>query len=245
MQRLEYKYYIPERNLGNLRNDILPYLNHDIYAKFRPNYEYTVRSIYLDSDRLHTYHEKLSGVKERNKYRVRAYNQQTDDSIAFIEIKRKDEDFISKDRSKIRCTDIESFLRTKNFSLLVGSHRDKADREMSARNFLYYYFLHQLKPTVLITYEREAFECKYGTGLRITFDKNIRAKYTSSFSDIFVDEKMTPSLVGFFVLEVKFHKIVPNWLPRVMNKYDIFRDSASKYVMSIDATNNTILKFLN
>lgn len=245
MQRLEYKYYIPEKYLTNLRNDISQYLKHDIYAKFRPNFEYTVRSIYLDSSKLHTYQEKLSGIKERSKFRIRTYNQQSNDSLAFFEIKRKDSDFISKDRSKILCRNIESFLSTKDFSLLAGSQRDKTQRETFARNFLYYFCLHQLKPTVLVTYEREAFECKFGTGIRITFDKNIRARATSTLSELFVDDKMIPSLIGFFVLEVKFSKILPNWLPRVMNKYGLFREAASKYVMSMDATENKILNFLN
>lgn len=245
MQRLEYKYYIPEKHLASLRADVLPYLNHDIYAKNRPNYEYTVRSVYLDSNKLHTYHEKLAGIKERCKFRIRSYNQPAEDSIAFVEIKRKDEDFISKDRSKVLYKNVESFLETKDFSLLVGSRRDQTNRETSARNFLYYHSLYQLKPTVVITYEREAFECKYGTGLRITFDKHIRARATNSYDELFVDEKMKPALINFFILEIKFHKIVPNWLPRVMNNYDVFRDSASKYVMSIDVTNNTILKYLN
>jgi SPX domain protein involved in polyphosphate accumulation len=239
MSRYEYKYYIPLQYLDNLREAILPYLRYDIHSESLQKKEYTVRSIYLDSPRLLTYYEKLAGTKERNKFRVRGYNNLSENPNIFIEIKRKSDDQISKDRVKLLYSDLDKFIEEKDYSLLKGYPSD-GSTITGARNFLYYYNLYHLKPTILITYDREAFECKFDTGLRITFDKYVRTKLVNSFSDLFSDENLMPSLRKYFVLEIKFHRIVPSWLPVVFKKYNLFRDSASKYCMSIDTTINNI-----
>lgn len=246
MSRLEYKYYIPLQFLDNLRRDMSPYLNYDLYTYNQPQREYTVRSIYLDSNNLLTYHEKQAGIKQRNKYRIRGYNLQTDDSIVFLEIKRKDVEHISKDRAPLLYGDLEKFIADRDTSLILTDAGDVTRKKTCAQNFLYYYLLHNLKPAVIVAYEREAFECKFGSGLRVTFDKNIRTKKTHYYADLFSEEQMVPSLEKYFVLEVKFHKILPAWLPAVMKKYNVIRDSAPKYSMSIDAVyNNRFIKYSN
>ncbi|MBI1937045.1 MAG: polyphosphate polymerase domain-containing protein [Ignavibacteriales bacterium] len=246
MARLEYKYYIPFQFLDNLRRDVSPYLNYDLYTYRQPKREYTVRSIYLDSERLLTYHEKQDGIKQRNKYRIRGYNQQSDDSIVFLEIKRKDVEHISKDRAPLLYNNLEEFIVTKEVSLILNGTNDVTKQTACAQNFLYYYLRHNLKPAVIVTYEREAFECKFGSGLRMTFDKNIRTKITNTFTGLFSEEQMVPSLQKYFVLEVKFHRLLPAWLPSIMKKYDIARSSAPKYSMSIDAVyNNRFIKYSN
>lgn len=237
MARLEYKYYIPDSYLDGLRRDILPFLKYDDFALKMPQKEYTVKSLYLDSPQLHTYQEKLMGVKERHKYRIRGYNELNEDSVVFLEIKRKDMDYITKDRAMLLYQNLEKFIAMKDFSLLSPG-KNAAAYHSGARNFLYYFHLCQLKPVVVVTYDREAYHCRFGTDLRVTFDKNIRTRPGRSFSDIFVDEKMEPSLSGCFVLEVKFSRIIPGWLPKVLLKYNVFRDSASKYLMSVDTTLN-------
>ena len=234
MARLEYKYFIPFESIDNLRNDILPYLTGDNFSKDLPNNEYTVRSIYLDSPGMLTYFEKIDGVKKRNKFRIRGYNEKQDDSIVFLEIKRKDVDYVSKDRVPVLYKDLNEFLKTKDNTLIKTFRRDFADTQSSVRNFFYYYYLHSLKPVVVVTYEREAYECKFGSGLRITFDKNIRTKNTNSFSDLFDDNEMTLLFNDCFVLEVKYGSLLPAWLPMVMKKYDVCRKSISKYSTSID-----------
>ncbi len=238
MARLEYKYYMPNEYLDDLRYDIQPFLIPDIFMKDRPEKEYTVRSIYLDSTRMFTYHEKLAGLRIRNKFRIRGYNKFKDDSIVFLEIKRKDSDYISKDRAPLYYNELAKFLSAKDLSLIHVLGNDSLKRRDSANNFMFYYLLNNLHPYVNVVYEREAFECKFGSGLRITFDKNIRTRAVDNLNELFVDDNFKPSLKKYFVLEVKFHRILPSWLPAVMKKYNVFRDSASKYVMSVDAANN-------
>lgn len=236
MARLEYKYYIPEKYLDSLRRDISPFLLNDKYAEARDKKEYTVRSIYLDSYMMHTYHEKVIGLLNRHKYRIRGYDEQRDDSIVFLEIKRKNYDYITKDRTKILYSNLQPYLQSRCSDLLYGCEEEKKLPGHEVNNFMYYYLLYSLTPTALINYEREAFECRYGTGLRITFDKNIRSRAVNSISELYINERMIPATKGYFVLEVKFHQVIPGWLPTILGNYNVFRDSASKYTMGIDCS---------
>ncbi|HLP15013.1 MAG TPA: polyphosphate polymerase domain-containing protein [Bacteroidota bacterium] len=247
MARCEYKYYLERRHLDNLRKDILPFLTYDRYTQHLKKKEYTVRSIYFDSNDFAIYNEKLDGIRDRNKYRIRGYNQLREDSRVFLEIKRKEVDRVSKDRAPLYYRNLDAFLKTKQYDLLLSPDdaTQAAEAKASARNFLYYFFTLHLQPVSLINYEREAFECRFGTGLRITFDKNIRTRIVRSTSDLFVDEPMVNTFEDIIVLEIKFNKIVPAWVPSVMNRYNIIQDSISKYSGSIDISHlHTLNRFL-
>jgi len=234
MPRFEYKYNIPFGYLNSLRNDVLPYLIYDSFASKRPNKEYTVRSLYLDSHKLITYNEKLDGVKDRKKFRIRCYNEQNEYSKVFLEIKRKDVDHIMKDRAKVKYTSLEKFLYSGDMSLIESSGTSSSIKKDNARKFMYYFHYHILQPAVLVNYEREALECKFGSGLRVTFDKNVRAKKAVDYKNLFTDDGFKAALKDHFVLEVKFHRVLPNWMPRVLRKYNIIRESSPKYAMSVN-----------
>jgi len=235
MARLEYKYYIHFRDLDNLRRDVQPFLEYDTFTNVNTKKEYTVRSVYLDSFKRLAYHEKSDGLRIRKKFRIRGYNELADDSHVFLEIKRKDSDYISKDRAPLLYCELQKFFETRDLSYILSLKNDALKRKDNARNFLYYFFLHNLKPYVVVSYEREAYECKFGSGLRVTFDKNVRTRETKSFSDLFSNNNMIPSMKKYFVLEVKFHRVLPGWLPSILKKYNIIRESVPKYSLSVDA----------
>jgi hypothetical protein len=239
MGRFEYKYYIPLEFLDDLRHRIIPFLHYDFYTQQSSRKEYTVRSIYLDSRNLFTHNEKLDGVKSRKKFRIRSYNNYSDDSIVFLEIKRKEVDSISKDRVALLYSNLEAFLKTKDFSLLNGYPKNVSEKHAYARNFLFYYHLYNLLPSVIVTYEREAFECKFGSGLRVTIDKNVRTKKTDSYSGLFEVNDMVPSFKNCFALEIKFLKVLPKWISSALIKYNVRRISVPKYSWSVEAAHNS------
>lgn len=246
MPRLEYKYYIPNEFLDDLRHSLSPYIKYDCFTELQPKKEYTVRSTYLDSLNLFTHHEKLDGVKSRKKFRIRGYNSQSDDSLVFLEIKRKEVDSISKDRIALLYRNLEEFLRTNDFSLLNKYQNNFISEKAYAGNILFYYHLYNLKPSVVVSYEREAYECRFGTGLRLTIDKNVRTRRTKYFKDLFDNDRMIPAFKNNFAIEVKFSKILPKWLSSVLVRYNVKRTSVPKYSWSIEAAfNNQFIKDLN
>ncbi len=138
MARNENKYLVPNKWKDDLRNDMIIHLNHDFYSELRPAKEYTVRSIYLDSPGLTSYYEKLAGVKIRNKFRVRGYNELTLNSKIFAEIKRKNDSFVSKDRAPIYYNELNNFLDFSDISKIENHSIEYGKRLKSAGNFLYY-----------------------------------------------------------------------------------------------------------
>jgi SPX domain protein involved in polyphosphate accumulation len=238
MPRLEYKYYVSTNYLDSLRADMMPFLKYDPFSNIGGKLEYTVRSIYYDSWNLDTYYEKDAGLQNRNKYRIRGYNTLSDDSIVFLEVKRKENDLVSKNRAMLYYNDLDEFINSKNYSLIEKCNFNKGITD-DAKTFLYHYYLHSLQPASLVTYEREAFACKFGTELRITFDKNVRTKTSESINELFTEDNLKPSFKDFFVLEVKFERIVPSWIPKVLNNYNIFRDSVSKYGTGMEKAINS------
>ena len=132
--RLEYKYLVSAAYLDKLRYDLLNYLTPDAYAGLRPGYEYTVRSIYFDSHDYKCYYEKLDGIYTRKKFRIRGYNKYEDKSQIFFEIKRKHENFISKNRARISYAKLHQVLTDKH----VDSHF--TDEEKIYYDYFYYYY---------------------------------------------------------------------------------------------------------
>ncbi len=104
----------------------------------------------------------------------------------------------------------------------------------SARNFLFYLSRDKLEPKINIVYEREAFECKFGSGLRVTLDMNIRSFLTDTFDDLFQEADMEILFPSHFILEVKYNKVIPSWVPVLINKYNLRKESLSKYALCID-----------
>jgi SPX domain protein involved in polyphosphate accumulation len=235
--RLEYKYLVPLSLMDRLRADLLKYLDHDGYALKRPNREYTVRSIYLDTHGYRCYYEKLDGLHTRRKYRIRGYNRPEDNHQIFFEIKHKYDNFISKSRAGFYFKDLHEILQNnKNTPSLLEKEAD--DYEY----FYYHYQMRRLEPKVLVVYDREPFECKFGSQLRITFDKNLRSKSVDNYLQLFDDDKLLDVYRREFVFEVKFFQVLPQWINRVLGKYDLTRLAVSKYTSSIERQGPAVLR---
>lgn len=233
MYRQENKYWVPNDRKDELLNDIMPYLKHDDYSEGRPLKEYTVRSIYLDTPVLTSYYEKLAGLKVRSKFRIRGYNELTPDSSVFAEIKRKENDYITKDRALLFYSDLNDFINHKDITKIRNHTIEYQKRLASARNFFFYFMKDKLNPVINVVYEREALECKFGSGLRVTFDMNIRSFLTQTYDDLFDDAEMELLRSSHFVLEVKYRKALPSWVPTIINKYSLRKEAISKYALSL------------
>jgi len=234
MVRYEIKYLVPVKLKDSLKNDMLQYLKHDYYSELRPFNEYTVRSIYLDTPELNSYYEKLSGIKIRNKFRIRGYNELTQDSNVFFEIKRKDNVFVSKDRAPVCYYNMTDFINFSDLSKVKNHSVEYEKRIRSAENFIFYLKRDKLKPIINVIYEREALECKFGSSLRITFDMNIRSFLTENINELFEEKDMKILYPSSFVLEVKYNKVLPSWVPLIINKYNLNKEAVSKYANCVD-----------
>ncbi|HNR67642.1 MAG TPA: polyphosphate polymerase domain-containing protein [bacterium] len=233
--RREYKYLVPVNRLDDLRNACLPYLKPDAYAAKNPRGQYRVRSLYLDTAAMTCYHEKIDGKKNRNKYRIRGYETRENDSIIFLEIKRKRQNHIAKNRAPLYYRNLPELLASSRTTDIILPMNGKDQPLDDARKFLYHYRRKNLQPVILINYDREAFFGKFDPSFRLTFDKNICSMMTDRLSDLFFDGDLLETLPGFFVFEIKFYNRVPSWIKSVIHDFSLHRRSLSKYIFSLDS----------
>ncbi len=233
--RYEFKYLVPSEQYAALRAALQPFLLADRFAEQMPNGRYTVRSIYFDTPDFEMYHTKVDGIAHRLKVRLRGYNIGDDNSTVFMEIKRKYEGPILKNRSDAPFGVVKSLFAGGSFDELAPQIRNPEN----ARRFFYQVLSRNLRPVVNVIYEREPFVGKTidpENDFRVTFDLQLRGQAYLSVDELF--KEVGPQYVypGFFILEVKFNRFCPAWVKPIMESFQLRKEPASKYVGCIDAS---------
>lgn len=234
--RLEYKFLVNNNDLDRLRNKILPFVELDQYVNVENGNEYTVRSIYYDSNNFDFYHEKIDGIKIRKKLRIRGYDSPGSKSLVFLEIKNKYDNFIGKNRAPLLLHDLKELLNTRSVETYALTNNGYANSINDGEKFFHYIIKDDLKPTILIVYEREAFSSKFDSSLRITFDKNLRFFEHPNINHLYRDEDLEIAIPNHFVLELKFNNGYPKWLQDIVHEFNLIRRSVSKYTICIDSS---------
>lgn len=203
--RHELKYYISRSQYHILSGLLKSVLSPDPNGDERN--EYHIRSLYFDSIFDSALYDKVNGVRDRDKYRIRIYN--LSDRLIRLECKSKASDYISK-RSVV-------ITRRLSEQIIAG---DPSGLEHSSSGLLRELFcqmrLNLLRPVVIVDYVREAY-VHPAEDIRITFDKQLRTGLASS--DLFNPFLPTvPPVPGeLLVLEVKFNRILPDYLSRLLS----------------------------
>jgi hypothetical protein len=233
MARLEYKYLVSMSQLSELRRMILPYVELDPYAARRPEKEYTVRSLYFDTNDLTFYHEKLAGLRERKKLRIRGYNEYCPTAPVFLEIKRKQGLGIFKRRSILSFQNLLPLLETSDVATYISARAEDHEARDNAQRFLFHFHKQALRPTLNVIYDREAFLSKVDPGVRITFDKNLRFQNNVTLDSVFGEEQALYALPNRLVLEIKTNSRIPLWLQLILSRTTLQLEALSKYVICI------------
>ena len=227
-RRHELKYYLPEQLYPELLRLIRPYMTLDPHLKQNGAKSYLVRSLYLDTNDLKFYHEKLAGNYYREKFRIRGYNEER--SNVFLEIKRKYNNFIVKDRVVVKTDELSSILNQ------YGGYQLNGNRSKSELDFMNYFmsfiqFL-QLRPTVLVAYERQAFASTFDESIRLTLDHNLRCLPGRS-TDLFYSGADWFNLNNRCILELKFNHVLPFFFKHLIKRLNLWAVAISKYCLCI------------
>lgn len=217
--RHEQKYYINEDTVMLLRSLLAPLMKVDENSCKENGY--LVSSIYFDDIYHSAMHEKIAGVANRKKFRIRSYD--LDNRKIKLECKEKYDQYISKRSVNLSITEYEEMLEG-NYEVL----RNRT--EGICREFYVYTKTKLLHPVVVVEYTREAFVEKAGN-VRITFDKEIAASMTTM--DIFSEDYITTRVLkeGKVVLEVKYDDFLPEHIRQVIGTINTQQCAISKYVM--------------
>lgn len=238
MLRSEFKYFVHKKHLKDIRAYLDPYMELDGFARKRKKGEYTVRSIYFDTSDFYCHWSKIEGFKHRYKIRIRGYNTAKQGNMIFLEIKKKYEQPIFKNRAPVRLENLASLFQGERLENVILESEKFPNALEDAKRFFFHVHSKNMRPVNCVIYEREAYESRFSdseNNLRITLDKNLRCTAYPSIQDLYNEDNMIPVLRDFFIMEVKFNRSRPTWVRPMIEGMNLYKEPASKYCMSIDA----------
>lgn len=222
--RREQKYLITMEQYEELIDQISPYMRAD---KYGIDGKYTVTSLYFESPDNKIYFETKNKLKFRQKLRLRVYNETDINGTAFFEIKQKHQKVVNKRRMILPLAEAYRYLGSTEIPL---NHVETSNTQV-LREIDHFRRLYNLRPEMVVSYDRHALHGVYDPELRVTFDLNLRCRN----DDLYVENGpqgenfIDPNLV---VLEVKVNDSVPLWLTRILQDLHCEQRSASKYCTS-------------
>lgn len=218
--RYELKFLMNKKTAHLLKYRLSLLMDIDSFSKNEDG-SYYIRSLYFDDIFDKAYYEKIDGVEEREKYRIRFYN--FDESYIIIEIKGKKGNLGYKEQDRI----------TKEECLfLIDGECDKINinnREVLER-FINDIKMKHLVPSVIVDYNRLAFTYPIAD-VRITFDSEIASgKYNY---DLFDKDMNLYNILedNDVILEVKYNDFLPKMICDLVNDVPSVRISMSKFAM--------------
>jgi hypothetical protein len=233
--RYEFKYIVNRNFLEPIREMIKPFVDLDHFSEAEGNNHYTVRSIYFDTPNFDYYFEKIEGIKNRKKIRLRGYNHGDYLSTVVLEIKRKFNIPIVKYRASLPFGEAVEMFKTTSINGFSLLNQGNGHFYENANRFFYQVYSKNLRPVVLVVYEREAFFSKFDESVRITLDKGLRGLAYPAVENLFKEDNLQSALSNEFIIEVKFNRKFPMWLAPILSRYGLKSKSASKYTITMDA----------
>lgn len=218
-KRHEFKYSISNIDDHIVATRLRKVFRHDIHANKEGFYR--VSSLYFDTPYDKALRQKLDGMSQREKFRIRYYN----DDLSFIRLEKKIK--INKMNAKF------STMLTKEqvACLLQGNIDFLLTSEDELMIELYSKMKGQLlHPKTIVTYEREAFQYVPGN-VRITIDRNLR----TTLNPLHFLNPSTPHMDverEYTIFEVKYDEFLPEIVKLAIHIPNRLARENSKYALS-------------
>lgn len=220
--RHEYKYLISRQSAELLKLRLPHVMQRDRHAG--ETGQYTIRSLYFDDLAFGAFDEKVSGIDNRTKYRIRCYNYE--DKIFKLEKKEKKGHLTRKTAQTVSKADVIAMQQDprQRCPECYGALTEELRLACVGKG---------ARPVVLVDYDRTPFVSVYGN-TRITLDENLRTMpYTA---DIFAPATpavpvMEPDQV---ILEVKFDDFLPGHLAAALADIPKAPMAISKFAMCLN-----------
>ena len=213
-KRYELKYMLTPLQKEKILEAMSPYMQLDKYGRT------TIRNIYFDTNNYRLIRRSIEKPAYKEKIRIRSYAQATADSTVFVELKKKYQKVVYKRRLPLCEADAMAWVCRENPC--------PVNTQISREIDYFIDFYGKIKPTVFLSYEREAYYDKGGGAFRVTFDDNILCR--QSDVNLCSTTYGTPILPeGKVLMELKCSGGIPLWMVEVLSRERIYKTSFSKY----------------
>lgn len=215
--RHEYKHAINLLDYHSLRQRVRIIARLDSNAG--PDGHYHIRSLYFDNDDDKALREKIYGLPNREKFRIRLYN--IDDAFIRLEKKSKVNGLCNKQSTALTREQTERILE--GDILWMAESDDPLIVEFYSK-----IRFQRLRPRTIVDYRREAYIFPYGN-VRVTFDSDIR---TGLYSTGLFNNRIPTLRVGepgVLLLEVKYDNFLPDLIRDLIQTNTRRTEAFSKY----------------
>ena len=218
--RNEWKYQISPASAVLLSRRLAVFLKRDTHSG---QDGYLIRSLYFDDIAESAFYDKLAGVNEREKYRLRYYDADSDH--IFLERKRKHGNLIEKDSIPVSRMVAQRMI--KDMPLEMGELSAPLMAAFAAQRST-----RLMRPRVIVDYRRLAFVYEE-QNVRITLDSNIRSNLyrTDSFFDRFTTLPVLEN--ENVILEVKFDEYLPEKPKEALSRIAVMPQANSKFCQCV------------
>lgn len=214
--RHEYKHYLNYVDYLCIRNRLQCVMKKDSHAGVSGCYQ--IRSLYFDNPDDKALREKIIGISDREKFRIRCY----DFNFDFIRLEKKvkrgglgykvSAPLTFSEVQKIIDSDLE-WMKDSSEALIVELYEKMK--------------IQGLRPKTVVDYRREPFVYDAGN-VRVTLDYDIRSGVKSV--DFLNKELPTiPASPGTYILEVKYDNFLPDIIRDIVQMQNREESAFSKY----------------
>jgi hypothetical protein len=228
--RIELKYRLTYFQYLKVRNAIRPYMVTDPYTRYAPTNCYLVRSLYFDTADYRAYEQKMNGDCDRVKLRLRAYHaEEAETNPIRVELKMRQGNRMIKKNVFVSNEEYRHFIKHRHWKDLQDPTTIEFERHSLTQS---------LSPVILVEYEREGYQTRFKSDLRITFDHRVRAAHTRTlFPEHPFFQMLTPRSV---VLEIKFKENLPSWLGWLVREQGLKVIANSKYTQCLQIARHNL-----
>jgi hypothetical protein len=228
--RYEFKYLVSGEKLAAVLRELELRLQRDVHSDRTGSY--FVRSHYFDTDGFDVYHEKVAGLRERYKFRLRNYSTSPAYCAPlFLELKGKVDNLIHKHRLVLDPQKAEIALAI-DTTALAELILESGTMNGTGSRFVFDVFRKRISPSVVVDYHRTAFENSADPDFRATLDREILS--IRAGHDGHPQGPARPITGDVQILEIKFRYRLPRWFHRLIQELQLERVSISKFAVATE-----------
>ncbi|HFU4112522.1 TPA: polyphosphate polymerase domain-containing protein [Streptococcus suis] len=216
-KRKETKYIVDKETFALLEKDLKKHMVSDEFATS------TITNIYFDNEDFDMIQDSIAKKNGREKIRMRIYDAQPSaSSQAFLEIKKKENKIGYKYRLTSNPLSVTNYIEKGLVDKTITDEMVTSELEILRERY------GTIKPKMYIYYDRVSYKGIEDKKIRLTIDKNLlyRDYHVSATDGKFGEALLDPNKV---IMEIKVPEQLPDWLLDLLEKYQLEKQSFSKY----------------
>ncbi|WP_105113980.1 polyphosphate polymerase domain-containing protein [Streptococcus suis] len=216
-KRKETKYIIDKETFALLEKDLKKHMVSDEFATS------TITNIYFDNEDFDMIQDSIAKKNGREKIRMRIYDAQPSaSSQAFLEIKKKENKIGYKYRLTSNPLSVTNYIEKGVVDKTITDEIVTSELDILRERY------GTIKPKMYIYYDRVSYKGIEDKKIRLTIDKNLlyRDYHVSATDGKFGEALLDPNKV---IMEIKVPEQLPDWLLDLLEKYQLEKQSFSKY----------------